>query len=101
MGSLVFGGVGSGRYLGEETSNSPSEEVVMEGRDIERLGKRKISDPGEGEESSPVVVCKECKHVAADETRHQKHMKEARHVHAFRSLSYRSLHCNVLYCIAM
>ena len=31
----------------------------------------------------------ECKHIAGDVERHEKHMKESRHVHTFRSKAYR------------
>jgi len=39
--------------------------------------------------SQDVIICKDCKHVAADEIRHKKHMKEPRHVHTYRNLAYR------------
>ena len=40
-------------------------------------------------ENSSVVVCKECRHVAKDQDRHKQHIREARHIHAFRNLAYR------------
>ena len=36
-----------------------------------------------------LVVCKECKHVAKDQKRHDEHLKEARHINALRNMAYR------------
>ena len=36
-----------------------------------------------------VVICKDCGHIAKDQARHKEHVKEARHIHAFRHLAYR------------
>jgi len=36
-----------------------------------------------------LVVCKECKHVAPDHTRHQMHFKEAMHINWIRNQAYR------------
>ena len=36
-----------------------------------------------------LVVCKECKHVAKDQERHQQHLKEARHINTLRNMAYR------------
>ena len=39
-----------------------------------------------------LVVCKECKHVANDQERHDQHMQEARHINALRNMAYRYRH---------
>ena len=36
-----------------------------------------------------LVVCKECRHVANDQDRHNQHFKEARHINALRNMAYR------------
>jgi len=36
-----------------------------------------------------LVVCKECKHVAKDQERHQQHLKEARHINTLKTMAYR------------
>jgi hypothetical protein len=36
-----------------------------------------------------LVVCKDCKHVAMDQQRHNQHLQEARHIHSLRNMAYR------------
>ena len=36
-----------------------------------------------------LVVCKDCKHVAKDQERHDQHLKEARHINTLRNMAYR------------
>jgi len=35
-----------------------------------------------------LVVCKECRHVAKDQARHEDHFKEAMHIHWIRNQAY-------------
>jgi len=48
----------------------------------------RVSFEGERKGWKDVLVCKECKHIAGDVERHERHMKESRHVHTFRSKAY-------------
>eukprot|EP00091_Calanus_sinicus_P008240 TRINITY_DN20051_c0_g1_i1.p2 TRINITY_DN20051_c0_g1~~TRINITY_DN20051_c0_g1_i1.p2 ORF type:complete len:101 (-),score=42.49 TRINITY_DN20051_c0_g1_i1:89-391(-) len=36
-----------------------------------------------------LVVCKDCKHVAMDQQRHNQHLQEARHINTLRNMAYR------------
>ena len=38
-----------------------------------------------------LVVCKDCKHVAMDQQRHNQHLQEARHINTLRNMAYRYL----------